>query len=174
MAAATLLFLGGCAKYNTDCELVVRPRVRPVQNSPQGGEAAYMVRVYTYYVSESDKDGWAPQSYADADAGIVRNLDTGEVRGHDLMGEQGDDTYIHITLSSSPVLLVAVDPIDRFYAWRVFEYEVPQIDPVTMVLRFQLWETRVQFTDSHWTMVNANLQEGGAGAAERYNTETER
>ncbi len=159
IVAAVLLCFGGCAKYTSDCELLVRARRLPVQNSPPGGEAAYDVTVFAYYVSEGDMDRWAPASYADAESGQIRNLDTGEIRGYDLMGEQGDDTYIHITLSRSPVLLMAVNRYDRFYAWRTFEYLPPQNDPVTMTLRFLLYETRTQFPDSHWTVVNGNKEE---------------
>ncbi len=158
-AAIALLCISGCAKYTSDCELVVRPRRLPVQSSPAAGDAAYEVTVFAFYVSEKDMERWAPQSYADAQAGQIRNLDTGEVRTFSLMGGQGDDTYVHLTLSRSPVVLVAVDRFDNFYAYRTFEYLVPQVNPVTMTLRFVLWKPEAQFTDSYWKVVNVAKQE---------------
>lgn len=165
IATAVLLVLSGCAKYTTDCQLIIRPRVFTMKPNPTwDGDAAHMVRVYTYYISEDDmlNKTWAPASYADADAGIVRHADTGEVLSHGLIGEQDkEDTYVHLTLSRSPVLLVAVvaNSSYRFYAWRTLDYQVPLTGPVTIPVRFHLWEKNAQITDTYWTVVNADLQE---------------
>jgi hypothetical protein len=131
-----------------------------------GGEAAYMVRVYAFYIPENDlisiKDDtskWAPSSYEDADAGIIRHIDTGDVRSFGLMGKQSEDTYVHLTVSSSPVVLVAVDPVNKFYAYRAFDYLPPLRDPVRMVLQFRLYETAAEFENSNWTVVNSVLKD---------------
>lgn len=83
----------GCVKPVPDCELVLRPRLMPVSGSPEDNPT-YMARVYAFYIEGRDfRDPivkeWAPGSWADADAGLVRNSRTGKVRAHNLMAEQG-------------------------------------------------------------------------------------
>jgi hypothetical protein len=159
-----------CVKYSPDCELVIRPRVYPQQSTRPGGEAGYLVRVYAFYIPEGDMDinndtsKWAPASYAEAAAGVIRHTETGAERVYGLMGEQGDDTYIHLTVSNSPVVLVAVDQINKFYAYRAFEYKPPLRQSITMTLQFQIWRPNttypdVKFTDSYWTVVNGKAEE---------------
>lgn len=157
VAAAATLSLVGCAKYTTEMELVITPRSLVVASSPPDSPA-YMITAYSYYIPEDDIENWAPQSYAEAEAGIIRNIVTGEARSHDFAREQDEDTFIRFTLSSSPVLLLAVDPVNRFYAWREFEYPVPMAS-MTIVLRFQLYRTEARFVDLKWNIVNANLDE---------------
>lgn len=157
VTAAVMLCLAGCAKYSTEMLLIITPRSLPVQSSPPASPA-YMITAYSYYIPADDIDNWAPRSYAEAEAGIIRHAATGQARSHDFAREQGEDTFIRFTLSRSPVLLVAVDPINRFYAWRKFEYPVP-IETMNIVLRFLLWRTEARYTDSLWNIVNANLDE---------------
>ncbi len=158
-AAAILLALSGCVKYDPECELVVKPRALVARDSDEAASAAYMARVYVYYnVGRFEKDllEWSPESYADADAGIIRNKRTGEVRSHSLVGTQSDevpDYPVHLRLSSSPVVLVAVDPINRFYAWRSFEFELP-IERIIIPVKFQLWRTNEQYKDSEWSVAS--------------------
>jgi hypothetical protein len=123
-----------------------------------------MVRVYAFYISEKDKDGnkWAPASFADADAGIIRHVDTGQERSWGLMGVQGEeDDHIRLTLTNSPVVLVAVYNVndDRFYAYRTFEYKPPLREQVRMIFRFQLWRTETTYTEIPWTFVNGNKEQ---------------
>ena len=159
-----MLGMSGCAKYTSDCEVVIRPRVLRVQSSPSSGEAAYMVKVYAYYISEDDIENWAPASYADAESGFIRHKISGETRRSGFMREQPDyddgaldeDTYIRFTFSNSPIFLVAVDPVNKFYAWRELEYKVP-LDRLTIVLRFQLWKNAEQYKDSEWYISSENF-----------------
>lgn len=154
------LALAGCVKYSVDCRLAIRPRILTTQSSPADGQAAYMVRIYATYVPEAGKERWAPESYADADAGIIRNMDSGAARSHGLMAEQAEGSEtVDMTLSNSPVILVAVDPINRLYAYRYFEYKPPLRQEVLMTLRFLLWKPEARYVDSYWTVVNENMEE---------------
>ena len=151
--------LSGCAKYSSDCDLILRPRVVTVAASlPSGGQAAYDVSLYAFYLSGSDIENWAPLSYADAASGTVRNIETGEILPYSLMGNQSDDTYVHMALSRSPVLLVAVDRYNEYYAWRSFEYKVPLNGPITMTLLFLLYQADP--SNSHWKVVRAADEDG--------------
>jgi hypothetical protein len=111
-----------------------------------------MARVYAWYVSEADaRDfNWRPESWADADAGVVRHKVSGEVRSHGQMARQGDDNYVHLTLSQSPVVLVAVDPVNKMYAWRVFKYEMP-LSKIYVPVSFKAWLTE-RYKENDWTV----------------------
>lgn len=172
------LCLAGCGKGDYDTHLVLRPRVRPVQSSLPAGEAGYLIRVYAWYIGEDEKrDVWAPSSYDEADAGIITNLKNNGKRGYDFVGHQPDtdpvkdeDTYIHLTLTRSPVFLVAVDPVNRFYAYRTLE--IPKPMPYMQVtVMFQLWKPDTKFKDSDWTVVNGKKEAAEAEDEDTENTD---
>ncbi len=125
------------------------PRVMAVPSSPADG-VGYLVRVYAFYISKEDAfaKSWAPANYADADAGIIRHATTGEVRSQSLVEGQGEDDFVHLTITSSPLVLVAVDPVNHFYAYRIIEYQIP-MPKLYIPVRFQLWKTE-PYTDSEW------------------------
>lgn len=128
------------------------------QGSTPGVTPAYMARIYAFYITPEEMrlDTWAPESYADADAGIVRHLDTGERRAWDLVASQQDsaDGWIHLVVTSSPVLLVAVDPVNRIWGWRTIEYFVP-LPRLTIPVHFRAYET-APYTDSEWWLSPEN------------------
>ncbi len=164
---AALVALAGCTKYSVECELMVQPRVMVSQGSDPR-TPAYMARTYVWYIDKKEHldHKWRPESYADADAGIVRHRDTGEEWSYGLMGSQNSDGLISITLTSSPVLLVATDPINRLYAWRTFDFKVP-LDRVIIPVTFRTYYTPEQFPykDGEWMVyrdesVNAPQEEG--------------
>lgn len=145
--------LAGCAKYSVECELVLQPRVM-ISSGSAIDTPAYMARAYVYYIEQNDirDSNWRPESYADADAGLVRHRTTGEVRSHGLTGTQSpEDSYIHIVVSKSPVLLVAVDPINRFYAYRTFEYQVP-LERILIPVSFKIWQKESR-KEEGWTII---------------------
>ncbi len=146
--------LAGCTKYSAECELVVTPYVMAAQSSDPK-TPAYMVRVYAYYINEEDayNQNWRPMSYADADAGIVTHRETGQTMARGLAAGQGEDTFVHIALTRSPVLLVAVDPLNRMYGWRTFKYQMP-LETIRIPVSFQKWrETEPHYKEYEWTMV---------------------
>ncbi len=167
-----LLCFGGCAKYTPDCEVIVMPRRAPVKASERKVEPAYQVKVFAYYMSEKEMDKWAPKTYAQAQSGQVLNADTGEIRPYNLMAQQAGDTYVHVTISNSPVMLVAVNEYDKFYAWRMLKYEIPTAK-LEIVLRFMLWETTAPYKNSDWIVSYAGLdeaaEEDGEGVAKSEN-----
>ena len=152
--------LSGCAKYSAECELVIMPRLLKASNSALDTPAE-QVRIYAFYnlgKYKGDVEKWRPASYADASEGVVsRNSNPDDFRIYNLMAEQsdeGDDTYVRLVLSSSPVMLVAVDPVNRFYGWRVFEYMIP-MPQVYMPVRFQIWKPTTDlpvYEDLLWKM----------------------
>ncbi len=150
--------LTSCTKYSVECELIVQPRVMLTSGSA-ADTPAYLARVYAYYnigrvpQNQNDPPEWLPGSYADADAGIIRNTATGEVRFHSLAGTQAEDNYVHLILTKSPVLLVAVDPVNRFYAWRTFEYEVP-LERVLVPVVFRIYQWQQPYEDNKWRVIS--------------------
>jgi hypothetical protein len=121
---------------------------------------AYRARVYACYIDETDARGvnWRPESYADAEGGLIRHRSTHEVRSHGLVGFQSEDDNIYITLTSSPVVLVAVDPVNRFYAYRVFRYEMP-LDRIYVPVVFKVWQWEQPYREGEWTVVSAQSEE---------------
>lgn len=168
MSVAVLAAVCGCGKGDYDTLVTIRPRIMKVQSSPAGGEPAYMVRIYACYIAENEKtDTWYVASYDDADAGIFTNKKTGERRSYSFMAEQPDiedigedetETYVRFIFSRSPVLLVAVDPMNHFYAYRVLLVPTPMPD-MQVTVRFVLWKPEVSFKDSDWVVVNGKKQE---------------
>jgi hypothetical protein len=94
-------------------------------------------------------------SYADAEAGLIRHRNSGEVRSHSITGVQSNEEPFHISLmvSSSPMLLVVVDPIDKFYAYRVFRYKMP-LERILVPVTFQVWRWQAPYREGDWTIVS--------------------
>ncbi len=148
--------LTSCTKYTVECELVVQPRVMVSQGS-NPLTPAYMARVYVWYVDKKEHldHNWRPASYTDAEAGIVRHRGTGEVRSFGLVGTQSEeDGFVRIPLTSSPVLLVAIDPVNRLYAWRTFDFKLP-LESILVPVTFRTYYTPEQFPykDGDWTVL---------------------
>jgi hypothetical protein len=134
--------------------VVITPRRLVVESSPKDG-AAYLVRVYVFYIGEGELLDWQPDSWEDADAGIVRNVHTGEERSFGFMVEQSDDNYVHAVITSSPALLVAVNAYDRMYAWRTVEYKIP-MERVQIPVRFLIYKKPAgTYKDTEWTVAFA-------------------
>ncbi len=150
-----LLALAGCTKYNVECELVLQPRVM-VSEGSNPLTPAYMARVYVWYIDKKEHldHNWRPESYADAEMGVVRHRGTGEVWPFGLTGTQAEDGYVRIPLTSSPVLLVAIDPVNRLYAWRTFDFRIP-LERVYVPVTFRTYYRPEQFPyrDGDWTVL---------------------
>ncbi len=123
-----------------------------------------MVKMYAFYIPEGDIHNWRPNSYAEAQAGIVTHQKSGKQRAHGLVAGQRDDNYIHLVITKSPVLLVTVDEFDKMYAWRTFEYEIPAAK-VYIPVHFSTYKGSVEapsYDDGNgknkWTVVNANYE----------------
>jgi hypothetical protein len=141
---------------------VLKPRVEIVS----GNDApAYMTRAYVYYINDREalEGSWRPGSYADAEAGLVRHRVSGEVRSHGLVGHQSDlePYYITLTVSSSPMLIVVVDSINKFYAYRVFKYTMP-LERILVPITFKVWQGEKPYRESEWTIVGEAYEAGGA------------
>ncbi len=150
---SSLFTLTNCAKFSAECELIVKPRLK-TSSSSADGVPAYDVRIYAFYnvgENQTEVERWRPASYADAEAGVIRRVDDpGNERLYNLMAGQGEDTYAHLVLSSSPVMLVAVDPVHRIYGWRFFQYMVP-MPKMDIVVYFRPWAiTETQPYDDYY------------------------
>jgi hypothetical protein len=151
-ALVALTILTGCSKFSVECELVLQPHVM-ISSGSDPLAPAYMARAYVFYTDDREfltPDRW-PSSYADAEAGIIRHRTTGEGTSFNLMEAQGDDTYIHLTLTKSPMVLVAVDPINRIYAWRTFKYEIP-LERIYVPVSFKAYQ-QTPYKENEWTVI---------------------
>ncbi len=100
MMMVALLALAGCTKYNVECELVLQPRVM-VSEGSNPLTPAYMARVYVWYIDKKEHldHNWRPESYADAEMGVVRHRGTGEVWPFGLTGRRKITTKtLYLTL----------------------------------------------------------------------------
>lgn len=154
--------LAGCADFSVECEFIVMPRTMIAQNSSPD-TPSYRARVYAFYNVGKDRTQvekeWAPASYADAEAGIIRHKGSGEIRSYSLMGEQGDDTYVRLIMTSSPVVLVALDPVHRLYACGAFEY-MPPMNRMQFPVHFQVWKQMEEYyKEGYWTIRSAMYEE---------------
>jgi len=161
---ATALAAAGCKGYDQECHLVVQPYVM-VNAGSDPKTPAYMARVYAFYISERDEvdECWAPASYADAEAGVIRHESTGEMRTFGLVAEQREkdttgedpekDGYAHLVLSRSPLVLVAVDPVNKFYAWRTFAFALPLRAPLYVPVSFKVYNS-ASYVENKWTVVS--------------------
>jgi hypothetical protein len=169
-AAFFILLLVGvtaCGKADYETDLIIRPRIKISEGSAAEGEAAYQMRVYAWYITKDEKlnNLWEASSWEDADAGIITNIKTGERRSFEFLvaqpeielaeGEElkDEDTYIHLYLTRSPVFLVAVDPLNRFYAYRSLEMPKP-MPWMRLTLMIRIWKEREKFLD--WTITSAD------------------
>jgi hypothetical protein len=160
-----LVNCGGKGVYETD--LIIRPRIKISEGSADAGEPAYQMRLYAWYISDKEKkdNEWVASSWEDADGGIITNTRTGERRSFEFLAEQpqielaegeelkDEDTYIHLTLTRSPVFLVAVDPINRFYAYRTLEMPKP-MSWMRLTLMIRTWKEREKWLE--WTVTSAD------------------
>ncbi len=208
-----LTALTGCSKYSVECELVVQPYVMITAGSDIH-TPGYMVRVYAFYLEKAQEyledPDWRPGSYADAEAGLIRNIVSGEVRAHNLVGyqewgdgtgqeggsqnnagensggdteegdegtgEEGDegtgeegpgnevggggDGFVHLTLTKSPVLLVALDPVNKFYAWRLFKYEAP-LERIFVPVSFKIYQ-KDPYEENEWRVISLEREQNPA------------
>lgn len=162
-----LLLSVDCAKFSPECEFVIKPRLRRM-SMDKPGSPAYMVRVYAFYnigKTRSLAEKWRPRSFAEAEAGIINRRGSDEVRSYSLVGEQGEDTFVHLTMTSSPVMLVAVDPLNRFYAYGVFEYEIP-LPRLEIVLPINGWLDKEPYKEAYWTVINEKYDREGTPETE--------
>lgn len=157
LAVVVMLALAGCTKYSAEVEFVIMPRLQEFESSSPGNPA-YEVRVYAFYdigKSKTDAEVWAPGSYEAADAGLLRNRTTGEVRSHNLMAVQSEEDYnARLVLTSTPVILVAVDPVHEFYAYGFYEFGIP-MPAMYIPVHFQIWKGNNPYKDGLWTIVSA-------------------
>jgi hypothetical protein len=163
----SVVALAYCGKGDYETDLIIRPRIKISEGSADAGEAAYQMRVYAWYISKNERlnNEWQAASWEDADAGIITNVRTGERRSFEFLASQpeitlaegeellDEETYIHLTLTRSPVFLVAVDPINRFYAYRSLEMPKP-MPWMRLTLMIRTWKEREKWLD--WTITSAD------------------
>ncbi|MDR0906994.1 MAG: hypothetical protein LBM63_00055 [Rikenellaceae bacterium] len=163
----SVLALANCGKGDYETDLIIRPRIKIAEGSAAEGEPAYQMRLYAWYISKEERFAgeWEASSWEDADAGIITNTRTGERRSFEFLatqpeielaeGEQvkDEETYIHLTLTRSDVFLVAVDPINRFWAYRPLEMPKP-MPWMRLTLMIRTWREREKWLD--WTVTSAD------------------
>jgi hypothetical protein len=54
-------------------------------------------------------------------------------------------------------MLVAVDPMNKFYAYRVFRYQIP-LEKILVPVTFKTWQWEEPYKDGEWTFVSAQSE----------------
>ena len=151
---SVLFALCACTKVKTDCNYVIVPHIQVEKNSaettPQGLVA---------YARYGSAERWTVASYADASQGIFSDTESAEQRSYSLSSVQDQDGNIVFRFTSSPLVLVVVDPTYGIYAWRSVTL-TDNLWNLIVPVRFRPWRTDYTYTESKWTVVNeANAPE---------------
>ena len=154
-----MLSLTGCfKKVTTDTTLRIKTLVEEVS----GGErvAAEGCYGYIYYTPKED---WTVESYDDAVAKTITNLETGE-KMSEPNGESEPYTiegsinnYLAIFQDKAPALVVVVYPEAQMYAYIYRKAEVENLTYTYLTLIFHKWKTGTYTEGSkdgyRWTVV---------------------
>lgn len=156
-----LMALTSCFKDEWfSCELILRPQEQLESSgdfSPLGG-----VVLYAFDVSEDDLDDeiFAIESYEDALAGVVVNLETGarlSPIGQAVAYDEDIEEALILTAKQEEVMLVAIDTQNEWYAYA--SYTVGQNLAIAYIyLPFRPWKTS-SFTQGDWTFIGPETDE---------------
>lgn len=179
---AAALSLAGCFKsvgYDTD--VILKSWVQP-----ESSDALQPAQGVVAYAFEADTTTWTVASYEDALNGILTRKGTDErgvppVQGVLYRLDSIDMDLQLMRVSSTPVVVVAVDPENRLYGYRQQELgeNLPRL--FTSVV-FRPWKRMKKYVDGTWRMFNEfyvdepDVPQGAAGgvAANERNDENKR
>lgn len=142
----TALLLQGCfKKVSHDTELLVKPNL-------QVASGAEMVEAEGVVISAwfNRGDGWSVASYDDALAGRLTNTEDGtvEVIEPDAVSESDGNGRLRLELKSASVLLAAIYPQAKMYAWRILA-TAENLSPTYITVQFRPWK-QAPYEDSLW------------------------
>lgn len=143
VAAAVALTMTGCfKKVTTDTTAVIKTLVQETsggKNVPSEG-----VEVYAYYTGSED---WEIRSYDDAADRIITSATDGAQRSEpDVVGEPYEKyetgCYTSLRLTSSPAMIVVVEPQTRMYAYMFKRLEAENLPETFLTLIFHSWRDK--------------------------------
>lgn len=150
----TALLLSGCFKsvgYETD--VILKSWVQ----AESSGELVPATGVVAY-AFEADTTTWTIASYEDALNGVLTRKGTDEtgvtpVKGVVMRVDSVNMDLLSMHVSSSPVVVVAVDTENKLYGYRQQELgeNLPQL--YTSVI-FRPWKQLKKYVDGTWRMIN--------------------
>ena len=154
---AALLLFAGCFKSTSyDTEYVLRPYVQTENQGPftsLGG-----VRAYAF---AADTSGWTVASYDDALEGVLTSRRAAGERMDDPVAVSApcppsadfpnSMDWIAMHTDRSSLLVVAVDPRYRLYAYRQQSF-AENLSPYYVSINFRPW--RESYAENGWTVIN--------------------
>lgn len=148
VAMTATVALAGCfKKVSYDTTFLIKPNLQAESGSAL--TAAPGAEAYAWF---NRTEQWAVESYDDAVAGVLTDTDTGDTErvAPDAAAVATDDGLLELATRSRSVLLVAIYPEARMYAWRIFETS-ENASPTYLTLQFRPWKTEA-YVDSGWNV----------------------
>lgn len=151
--------LAGCFKeVSMRTDVVLKPWVQAESNGELQG-----VEDPVAWAFEADTAQWTVASYADALAGRLTDKRTGAegprpVEGALMRIDSVEIDLVSMHVERSPVVLVAVDPVNRLYGYRQLELG-ENLSPLWVSVVFRPWRLMRKYVDGAWRMVNEFYEE---------------
>lgn len=152
---AVSVLLGGCfKKVSYDTDYVLKPL-----RQPASGEIYLPVEGAVAYAFNADTAQWTVASYDDALAGILTSrTDPGQkistpAATAEPYEKEGTEGWLYMHLGSESQLVLAVDPVDRLYAYtqQALGENLPEL---YVSLPFKPWKEGTSYKDGNWLYFN--------------------
>ena len=151
---AAALWLTGCFKnvgYDTDI------RLKSWMQAESSANLEGMSGVVAY-AFEADTLTWTIASYEDALNGVLTRKESGErgvapVAGELILVDSVATEVLSMQVSSTPVILVAVDTENRLYGYRQQDLG-ENLSPLYTSVIFRPWKLMKKYVDGSWRMFN--------------------
>lgn len=148
-AAALWTFIGCYETVRVETMYTVRPYIQAT--STDGLDVMdYNAYGWGFY---ADTAVYAVASYDDALEGIITSKVDGSKKSYDLIGDKVDQGQLEFLLTSMPVMLVVVDPVEKLYAWRHAQIAA-NLPIMNVPVFFRPWKESSLYIDTRWNMVN--------------------
>lgn len=111
------------------------------------------------FAFDADTAAWTVASYDDALAGVITSKSDPAVRQSAPLAAsqpyvfEGAEGWISLALDRERQMIVAVDPVDRLYAYTDQSIGV-NLSPLYVSLTFQPWKTGFSYKNGNWSIYN--------------------
>jgi len=159
LCACLPLLAAGCFKeVGTQTDLVLKPWLQHESGAPFEADSAVIA-----YAFEADTARWTVASYENARNGILTARNGSETRTG-IRGERyGEDSIrtpmLRMHLERNPVILLAVDTVQRLYGFRAQELG-ENLSPLYVSVVFRPWRQMRLYEDGAWIMINDFYEDG--------------
>lgn len=153
---AVLLSAVSCFKevaYRTEYVL------KPLRQSTSDDRNPAVVPGAAAFAFDADTAAWTVASYDDALAGVITSKSDPAVRQSAPLAAsqpyvfEGAEGWISLALDRERQMIVAVDPVDRLYAYTDQSIGV-NLSPLYVSLTFQPWKTGFSYKNGNWSIYN--------------------